>query len=191
MSEAVLISRIKEMKCGSKIIPQEYIDCFNDYIEKVINTRVDEEVAVNFEAGKFKTVNDLVYAYKNLEKVYTKSRQKIANLELKLADKDQDIESLQEINQSLGQTCNNDAKEIEKLREQLAEEKNRNKKLNHEAQKYYEDAYCNGFQKQTAIAELEKVIKFMKTRDKYGFFPEQMSIAEHIDQQIKSLKGEK
>jgi septal ring factor EnvC (AmiA/AmiB activator) len=65
-----------------------------------------------------------------------------------LAEKDQAIEGLQEINKSLGQTCNNDAKEIERLREQLAEEKNRNKKLNHEAQKYYEDAYCNGFQNQ-------------------------------------------
>ena len=42
-------------------------------------------------------------------------------LKQQLAEKDQAIESLQEINQSLGQTCNNDAKEIERLREQLAE----------------------------------------------------------------------
>ena len=44
MSKEVLISRIKEMKCGSKTIPQQYIDCFNDYIEKVINTRVDQSI---------------------------------------------------------------------------------------------------------------------------------------------------
>ena len=31
------------------------------------------------------------------------------------------------------------------------------KKFNNEAQKYYEDAYCNSFQNQKAIAELEKV----------------------------------
>lgn len=47
-------------------------------------------------------------------------KQKVDDLEAKLAEKDQAIESLQEINQSLGQTCNNDAKEIERLREQLA-----------------------------------------------------------------------
>ena len=41
-------------------------------------------------------------------------------LRVALAEKDQAIESLQEINQSLGQTCNNDLKEIERLREQLA-----------------------------------------------------------------------
>ena len=38
-----------------------------------------------------------------------------------LKEKDQAIESLQEINQSLGQTCNNDAKEIERLNKLLAE----------------------------------------------------------------------
>ena len=43
-----------------------------------------------------------------------------ADLEAKLAEKDQAIEGLQEINKSLGRTCNNDAKEIERLREELA-----------------------------------------------------------------------
>ena len=140
MSEAVLISRVKEMKCGSKTIPQEYIDCFNDYIEKVINTRVDEEIAVNFEAGKFKTAKDLVYAYKNLEKVFTKSRQKIAELELKLAESVEiinewmqlNIEKSTEINQLKQQLAEKDAEvqswkdgtmvvKLGKLEEQLAE----------------------------------------------------------------------
>lgn len=100
-----------------------------------------------------------------------------------LAEKDQTIESLQEINQSLGQTCNNDAKEIERLREQLKlakmgesfEQEKKNKALNN--------------QNQTAIAELEKVVEFMKTRDEWGFFPEQINIAEYIAQQINDLRS--
>lgn len=59
--------------------------------------------------------------YVATNKIIKDQSKKISNLEAKLAEKDQAIESLQEINQSLGQTCNNDAKEIERLREQLAE----------------------------------------------------------------------
>ena len=91
MSLAVLNSRIKKMECENKPIPQKYIDCFNDYIKNVINTRVDQEIAElnkiiadKFELGKFKSVNELIYAYKSLEKEYTKSRQRIAELEEQL-----------------------------------------------------------------------------------------------------------
>lgn len=91
MSKVVLNSRIKKMECGGKSIPQEYIVCFNDYIKNVINTRVDQEIAElnkiiakKFELGKFKSVNELIYAYKSLEKEYTKSRQRIAELEERL-----------------------------------------------------------------------------------------------------------
>lgn len=82
--------------------------------------------------------------------------------------------------------------ENDKLAQQLQEEKNRSKKLNHEAQKYYEDAYCNGSQNQTAIEELEKV----KTDAEKLFNLDKCNLAlatvlDQIDQQIKSLKGEK
>lgn len=93
MSKAVLNSRIKEMKCNGKAIPQEYIVCFNDYIKNIIGTRVDQEIASlnkiiveKFEIGKFKSVNELIYSYKNLEKEFTKSRQKIAELEQELTE---------------------------------------------------------------------------------------------------------
>ena len=46
---------------------------------------------------------------------------KISDLEAKLAGKDQAIESLEELNRSLGQTCNNDRKEIERLRELISD----------------------------------------------------------------------
>ena len=79
--------------------------------------------------------------------------------------------------------------EIAQLKQQLAEEKNRSKKLNHEAQKYYEDAYCNGFQNKKAIEQLEKVKEWLEP--KY-FDKEQINyLAKAINQQIKSLKGEK
>lgn len=79
-------------------------------------------------------------------------------------------------------------KDVRQLKQQLAEEKNRNKKLNHEAQKYYKDAYCNGFQNQTAIAELEKVKQ--EFNGAFSISIQQEIFDKYIDQQIKSLKGE-
>ena len=128
---------------------------------------------------------DVVVDSRMLEQHLKEKDQQIAELKQQLEEKDQAIEGLQEINQSLGQTCNNDAKEIERLREQLTEEKTRNKKLNHEAQKYYEDAYCNNFQNQKAIRELEKVKEYNKT-----LVYSSSLIDKYIDQQIKLLKGD-
>lgn len=55
------------------------------------------------------------------------------------------------------------------------------KKFNNEAQKYYEDAYCNSFQNQKAIAELEKVKNFVDGRT---------YCADYINKRIQELKGE-
>lgn len=139
MSKEVLISRIKEMKCGTKPIPQKYIDCFNDYIEKVINTRVDQA-----------------------------------------------IEGLQEINKSLGQTCNNDVKEIERLQMELLEKE---KDI-----EYYESWFSSDENplvesKKIAIDELEKVKDFIiKNNEPTRKMTE---ITRFINQQIRTLKGEK
>ena len=250
MSEAVLISRIKEMKCGSKTIPQEYIDCFNDYIEKVINTRVDEEIAVNFEAGKFKTAKDLVYAYKNLEKAFTKSRQKLADLEAKLAESKEQLIAMNEksnkikkesyhIKQQLKESekfmqangfknwkeaqdalngkfeCIFDEKqelwkkivaENAQLKQQLAEKDKEVQKWKNKKVKYIVDnIICD--RNQTAIDELEKVRskiarldvspdesnRLIPALDNYtnGFHKSRFKIVNILDQQIKSLKGEK
>lgn len=48
---------------------------------------------------------------------------------------------------------------------------------------------CQSIDNQTAIAELEKVLNFMKQKDSMGFVPSFKRIKEQIDQQIKSLKG--
>ena len=85
----------------------------------------------------------------------------IADLDAKLAEKD---------------------KEIAYLTEQV-------KKFNNEAQKYFEDAYCNDFHKRDkisfAIEELENVKKFVN--DIYGEYSASV-ITNFIDNQIKSLK---
>ena len=117
---------------------------------------------------------------------------KIADLEAKLAEKDQAIESLQEINQSLGQTCNNDAKEIERLRE-------KENLLNLIVDGYYTPTNIVERQireqNQTAIAELEKVKELIKEHYNKQFPDFPLGVTEQIhigiiDQRIKSLKGE-
>ena len=62
------------------------------------------------------------------------------------------------------------------------------KKFNNEAQKYYEDAYCNSFQNQKAIAELEKVKEWLEP--KYFDYEQINYLTRIIDNQIKELKGE-
>lgn len=47
------------------------------------------------------------------------------------------------------------------LKAKIKQLKKQNKELSLEAQKYYEDAYCNNFQNQTAIKELEKLKEFL------------------------------
>ena len=123
------------------------------------------------------------------------------NYEHQLAEKDQAIEGLQEINQSLGQTCNNDAKEIERLREKES-------LLNLIIDGYYTPTNIVKRQireqNQTAIAELEKVKEWAnnmydgwKSNDgvnldaKSGICNTLQAVCGMVNQQIKSLKGEK
>ena len=121
-----------------------------------------------------------------------------------LAKKFKDIEAKltqAKMNESFEkETKDNAFKFIEELKQQLAEKekeyKFKLKEMDNEYKKEFKtfEEDCKHLYKtetKKAIDELEKVIKFMKTRDKDGFFPEQMSIAEFIDQQIKELKGGK
>lgn len=76
-------------------------------------------------------------------------------------------------------------KEIERLNKLV-------KKFNNEAQKYFEDAYCNGFQNQKAIEQLEK-LKYTININQIdnGYTDEQVDLYELneiIDQQINELK---
>lgn len=155
----------------------------------------------------------------------------VLELKQQIKEKDQAIEGLQEINQSLGQTCNNDAKEIERLREQLAEKDelyrtcceqcerikdklgiitSYNQDLQNEIlDKHKTNEKLKKSQNQTAIDELEKVISYLSDRtdvindELNNFDRDEISVRFAvkkrlitdifyvIDQQIKSLKGDK
>ena len=144
--------------------------------------------------------------------------EEIKRLKQQLAEKDQAIEGLQELNQSLGQTCNNDAKEIERLREQLVEKdvEFQSLKLLLDAVDHYkqyqkdanlvilnpENCYADGYKvviktdNQTAIAELEKVKERFNDRLDNFYLPLDhrqtlKEVFKQIDQQIKELRGDK
>lgn len=121
-------------------------------------------------------VNGMKFCAKCYQETFgeTDKDRKIADLEAKLVEKD---------------------KEIAYMTKQA-------KKFNNEAQKYYEDAYCNDFQKQTkidfAVEQLKKVKKdidcYMAIRE--GDLPSNiecllLDFADKIDNQINGLKGEK
>lgn len=110
------------------------------------------------------------------------------------AEKDKEIAHLKEMDNyhllyelaGADETIANLKKQLEEKEKELAYMTKQAKKFNNEAQKYYEDAYCNSFQNQKAIAELEKVK--MMTEWKFNSI---IDVVEYIDNQIKELKGEK
>ena len=96
---------------------------------------------------------------------YQQKDQRIADLEAKLAEKDEEIAYL--------------TKQV--------------KKFNNEAQKYFEDAYCNDFHNQDkidfAVEQLKKVKEMLQPYLRFDINLYLQTI-KNIDNQIKSLKGE-
>ena len=100
-------------------------------------------------------------------------------------------------------------KKYQEIKKQLAEKERQVKKLNNEAQKYFEDAYCNDFHNQDkisfAVEQLEKVKEFVSrqlfitTKDcsdldeaeAKGCNELREETIKEIDNQIKELKGGK
>ena len=84
-----------------------------------------------------------------------------------------------------------EAKLVEKEKE-IAYMTKQAKKFNNEAQKYYEDAYCNDFQKQTkidfAVEQLEKLKVELHIIHTNGYLK---AIDEEIDNQINVLRNNK
>ena len=136
-----------------------------------------------------------------------KLQDKVADLEAKLAEKDKAIENWQTMYESVMQTCHNDKEEIERLNKQL-EEKEKEieyltkqvKKFNNEAQKYFEDAYCNDFHNQDKISfAVEKLKETQIYVDNQHFMNARYKcekkvyadIWNFIDNQIKQLKEQK
>lgn len=125
-------------------------------------------------------------AAKELELILVKNQLKEKEEELEKNDNE-----WREICDGKLETINRLIEENHKLKQQLENEKKRSKKLNYEAQKYYEDAYCNDFQNQKAIAELEGLKNYLpnialdiSNMVSYG------KLLNKINQQISNLKGE-
>lgn len=129
-----------------------------------------------------------------MSKLLKQLKQQLEEKDKALEEKDKEIEKLNFVLRIEKDYYTNSYKQNIQLKQQLEEEKNRNKKLNHEAQKYYEDAYCNDFQNQKAIAVLEKVQKYIVEDAKpvigYPYLKNSVMILNFICDQIKSLKGE-
>lgn len=175
-----------------------------------------------------------------IEEILHKQEKRIAELEAKLADSEEEhellIDQFEEETEKLRKQIKQESdarkrlvEEVKNLRQQLTESKKQcqeckhlNKKIelniknklmaencelqkrlaekekeiayltkqvrkfNNEAQKYFEDAYCNDFHNQDkisfAIAELEKVKDYAQHI--------QSGLINYIENQIKSLKGE-
>ena len=104
--------------------------------------------------------------------------------------------------ETVASLLNQQDKRIAELEEQL-EEKEKEiayltkqvKKFNNEAQKYFEDAYCNDFHNQDkisfAIEQLDNFLKIIHSHEKiYLSLNDFKIINEIFEQQIKQLKGE-
>ena len=121
----------------------------------------------------------------------------VADLEAKLAESESKSYTLESYNNFVNNQCKKLIKENKQLKQQLAEKDNKIKKLNIEAQKYYEDAYCNDFHKQDKISfAVEQIVKTKETLIKFlqdeGFYEnEWYDLFDKIDNQIKAIKGEK
>lgn len=137
--------------------------------------------------------------FKSSDTIISSFTNKISDLEAKLAEKDKTITTLVEDSKTSKELLKKQLSEKDK---EIAYMTKQAKKFNNEAQKYYEDAYCNDFQKQTkidfAVEQLKKVKKdidcYMAIRE--GDLPSNiecllLDFADKIDNQIKELKGEK
>ena len=158
----------------------------------------------------------MTYVHNNMEKF----NKVIADLEAKLAESEEQLK--EELVEKKGleralSACNrqNDefadmikklVNEKEELKQQLAEKERelaymteQAKKFNNEAQKYFEDAYCNDFHKRDkisfAIEELEQIRKEFEIKFKGCKWEDKMLVGkfcnitnEIIDNQIKELK---
>ena len=112
---------------------------------------------------------------------------KVSDLEAKLAEKEKQIEELKykfDIRAMDLRLINNERME---LKQQLAEYEKLMKKLNNEAQRYFEDAYCNDTIYQDKISfcieQLEKVKEFL-----YLSVVDNEEIVQQINRQINQLK---
>lgn len=146
------------------------------------NVIIEEDV---LEVTDTETLETQVYTMEDLYKIIKEQSEKIAELTQQLAVQFE---------------LSVDSDKYHKLWEENQQLKKRVKDLNLEAQKYYEDAYCNDYQNQKAIKELNAIIQYI--RDGYYHFNPTIGhycadnkcvedIALHIRDRIVELGGDK
>lgn len=136
----------------------------------------------------------------DVQRFIKQQSQCIADLEAKLAESEKKVDEfhdklLDEIQNKvdreveLTNCLNNVVDERDQLKQQLAEKEKESLKYFNEYRAWKEKCeLLEQDQNQTAIAELEKVVEFIK---EYPHEPRYWDIASYIDQQIKELKGDK
>ena len=185
------------------IIIQSFNDVKRQYEYSVKGYDVTESVKILLkrhkeEYDKEKKIFAGIDGYLEAQKEY---QSQIAYLEAKLAKSENQCRECKHLNKKIELNIKNKLmaencelqKQLEEKDKEIEYYKKQAKKFNNEAQKYYEDAYCNDFQKQTktsfAIAELEKV------KSAFGLINSKLDKVEtikeyihYIDHQIKQLK---
>lgn len=122
------------------------------------NVIIEEDV---LEATDTKTSETQIYTMEDLYRIIKEQSEKIAELTQDLAvqfelsvDSDKYHKLWEENEQLKHQLAEKD--------EELAYMTKQAKKFNNEAQKYYEDAYCNNYQNQKAIKELNSIVEYVQ-----------------------------
>jgi hypothetical protein len=177
------------------------VACLNERDEKIADLKKQLADVKNYCNYYMKRSNDLVLKL-------AESEENCFDLQQRLADKEEQCRECKHLNKKIELNIKNKLLiENEQFKQQLAEKEMRIKKLNLEAQRYYEDAYCNNFQIKTktdfAIEQLEKTkynlldvsngwwlcfkdgTQYMTHRELEG------CVKEVIDNQIKEFRGQK
>ena len=122
------------------------------------NVIIEEDV---LEVTDNKTSETQVYTMEDLYRIIKEQSEKIADLTQVLAVQfETSVDSakyhkLWEENEQLKHRLAKKDKELAYITKQA-------KKFNNEAQKYYEDAYCNNYQNQKVIKELNSIVEYVQ-----------------------------
>lgn len=153
-----------------------------------------------------KKSDEVLLNYKTEKYGLDKTIQELRKIKLSMPEKEWYYKGFENCERQISSHIADLTLENKQLKQQLAEKEKeiaymtkQAKKFNNEAQKYYEDAYCNSFQNQKAIAELEKVKAGLKDKttmmsnEEHEYLQRVVSwqnICDYINNKIKELKGE-
>lgn len=196
-------------ECDDKEQPKELMKKIQELEAKLAESESKAKTyakEIVFLDKKFKNLNkEFELAQEHNQKTIEYWQNEYSQLKQQLAEKDEIIKGLQEINQSLGQASKNDVKEIKRLREELSDKNfckkfvdlyNENKRLS----KNLKISWTKRMQFYNSLlkSKLKDVEDTLNKELFGGYYEKDISvgavkvvISAVIDQQIKLLKGEK